>query len=336
MNRIATLSARTATLLAVATLAGCDTPAAAPAAPTLTGLVNATEIDIAGKVPGRIDQVSVREGDRVEAGALLVRIKSEELDAKKAQAEAVISAAQARLALARKGARPQEKRALKSAVAAARHQVDITKKMVDRMTQLADERVVPEARYDEASFRHDVAVDQLTIARAKLDAVEDGARDEEIAALEALVRQAEGALAEVAAYKKETEQRAPTAGLVSKVYLHAGELAATGAPILTVVDLDDIWASFAVREDLLRDLRVGDRVTAEVPALGKEIPMEIAHLAAMGDFATWRATSDRDRFDLATFEVRLRPVAPLPELRPGMSVRWSLAAPPAGPQTTQL
>ncbi|PKQ02981.1 MAG: hypothetical protein CVT72_15980 [Alphaproteobacteria bacterium HGW-Alphaproteobacteria-11] len=221
---------------------------------------------------------------------------------------------------------------MRSAVAAARHQVGITRKMVDRMTTLNEEKVVPTARFDEATFHYDTALDQLTIARARLDAVDAGAREEEIDGLEALVRQAEGALAEIAVYRKETEQRAPISGLVSKVYLHRGELAATGAPILTLVDLDDVWASFAVREDLLRDLHVGDRVTVDVPALGRQIPMELRHLAAMGDFATWRATSDRDRFDLKTFEVRLRPVDPDAGLRPGMSVRWPLATSAAATQ----
>jgi len=319
----------------LAPLAACDDLATPPPAgpPTLTGLVNATERDVASKVPGRLAEVTVREGDRVDTGALLARIESLELDAKAAQAEAAIAATQARLALAHEGARPQEKRALKSAVAAARHQVDLAKKMADRMTTLAAAEVVPTAKFDEASFRYDAALDQLSIARAKLDAVEAGARDNEIAALEALVHQAEAALAEVQAYRKETEQHAPQGGLVSKVYLHSGELAATGAPILTLVDLEDLWVAFAVREDLLPGIHLGDHVTVDVPALGQAVPMEVQHLAAMGDFATWRATSDKDRFDLKTFEVRLRPLTPTPGLRPGMSARWTLAA-PAAPAVT--
>ncbi|PIE20337.1 MAG: secretion protein HlyD [Proteobacteria bacterium] len=327
LNRSPLLVAALATPLAL--LVACKLPAAKAGPEPLVGLVSATELDVASKIPGRLGAVSVREGQRVEAGALLVQLQSDELNAKAAQAEAAIAAASARLALAKEGARPEDKRAVRSAVSAARHQAALAKKMVDRMSTLSAQKVVPEARFDEASFRYDAAMDQLRGARAKLDAVNAGARDEEIAGLEALVRQARAALDEVSAYQAETEQRAPVAGLVSKVYLHTGELAATGAPILTLVDLDDIWASFAVREDRLATIRVGDEVTAYVPALGRDLKMRVDQLAAFGEFADWRATSDKDRFDLKTFEVRLRPVEPEPALRPGMSMRWLLEEPAA-------
>ena len=89
-----------------------------------------------------------------------------------------------------------------------------------------------------------------------------------------------------------------------------------------IVKLDDIWASFAIREDRLGKLRIGDKVEIEVPALNRKIPMIVANISAMGDFATWRATSDRDRFDLKSFEVKLRPESPVDGLRPGMTARW--------------
>ncbi len=316
-------------LLAALGMGGCEdgfkkltTTSRGSASLQITGLINATEIDVASKVPGRVTALHVREGQHVEAGDLLAELSLDELDAKLLQATSSIDAAKAQLALAEKGARPQEKKALANQVDSAQAQVDVTKKMLDRMKKLLDENAVPQAKYDEVEFKYQVSQNQLEMAQAKLDAVNKGARTEEIRALEALVAKGESVAAEIEIYKKERQQLAPIAGEISKIVVHEGELANTGYPIITIVKMDDIWASFAVREDRIKDLRVGDMAEIEIPALGKKIPMEIANISAMGDFATWRATSDRDRFDLKSFEVKLRPVQPVDGLRPGMTARW--------------
>lgn len=298
----------------------------APKPIVMTGLMDATEVDVASKVPGRVREMKVREGDRVEAGQKLLAIESFEVKAKLDQVNAVIDATRAKLTMARRGARSEEKRAVRNAVEAARHQVDVTRKMYERMKPLYEQKAISQARWDEIEFRFNVSVDQLAMAEAKYDAVLKGARDEEVDALEALVRQGEGSLREVQAYDRETEQVAPIAGEVAKVVLHEGELAGTGAPIVTIVDLSDAWASFAVREDLLPRVRKDMVVELEVPALGRSVPMRIFFIAAMGDFATWRATSAKDSFDLKTFEVRARPAQPVEGLRPGMTVRWVVPA----------
>lgn len=310
-------------VLVVALGAACE-PLPGPGPEVLTGLVDATEIDIASKVPGRVLEVLVREGDRVAKGSTLATLESQELAAKVDQVSAAIEAAQARLAIAREGARDEEKAALRRQLSAAREQVDIARKTFDRTAALLDKGALPQAKYDEAEFRLSVSKDQLGALQSKYQLVEAGARDEELQALEALVRQAEGTLAEVLAYQDETTQRAPLAAEVAEVVLHPGELAATGYPIVTLVDLADVWATFSVREDLLPKLPIGTTLEVEVPALGRRVPMQVFHVAVMGEFATWRATSAKDRFDLKTFEVKLRPVTPVEGLRPGMTVRWTV------------
>lgn len=288
----------------------------------LTGLVGATEIDVASKVPGRIHKLYVHEGDTVTEGQELVELNLDELDAKLLQATSSIDAARAQLKLAEKGARPQEKKAAQNQVEAAQAQVDVTKKMLDRSRQLLNEKAIPQAKYDEVEFKYNVSVSQLEMAQAKLDALRTGARSEEIKALEALVAKGESVAQEIEIYKKEILQKSPINGEVSKIALHEGELTSAGYPIITVVKLDDMWASFAVREDRLKNLRKGDTINIYVPALDKIVPMELYYIAPMGDFATWRATSDRDRFDLKSFEVKLRPTEPVEGLRPGMTARW--------------
>ena len=288
----------------------------------ITGLINATEIDIASKVPGRIVKLHVQEGQHVQAGDLLAELNLDELDAKLLQATSSIDAAKAQLSMAERGARPQEKKAAANQVEAAKAQVDVMKKMLDRTQSLLDEKAVAQAKYDEVEAKYQVAVNQLAMAEAKLDAINNGARSEEIKALKALVAKGESVAAEIEIYQKEREQHAPIDGEISKIILHEGELCNTGYPIITIVKLDDIWASFAIREDRLKDLKIGDRVEVEVPALDRKIAMVVSNISAMGDFATWRATSDRDRFDLKSFEVKLRPESPVDGLRPGMTVRW--------------
>ena len=288
----------------------------------ITGLINATEIDVASKVPGRISKINVVEGQRVKAGDELCELNLAELDAKLLQANSAIDAAKAQLALARKGARPQEKKAAANQVEVARAQVEVTRKMLDRMQNLLDEKALPLAKFEEVEFKYQASVNQLAMAEAKLEALNKGARDEELSALEALVNRGESAAAEIEIYKSERVQVAPVDGEVSKIVVHEGELTNTGYPIITIVKTDDMWASFAVREDRLKDIRIGSKVEIEIPALGQKVPMVVSNISAMADFATWRATSDRDRFDLKSFEVKLRPETPIDGLRPGMTARW--------------
>ncbi len=310
-----------ALLLSVRALSACGRPAPAP----VTGLVDATEIDVASKIPGRVKSIAVREGDRVEAGQELVSIESQEVEAKLEQVSAAVNAAQAKLALARHGARAEEKDQARRALETAQAQLEMARKAHDRATALLRTETITQATFDDADFKFKAAQDQVAMAQARYDMVMKGARSEELEALEALVRQGQGSLAEVRSYQRESVQTAPIGGEVAKVLVHRGELAATGFPILTLVDRSDAWASFAVREDLLADLKVGTILQVEVPALRRTLPMTVFSVAPMGDFATWRSTGEKGSFDLRTFEVKARPETPDPDLRPGMTARFTPA-----------
>lgn len=310
-------------LAAVVALAGCGGRAAPPA--PITGLVDATEVDVASKIPGRVKRLAVREGDAVKEGEELAVIESQEIAAKIDQVNAALEAARAKLRLARNGARPEERAQAERGLDSTRHQLEVTRKAYDRATALLSTGTITQAAFDEAEFRYKTAQDALDVAQARYDLVVKGARSEELDALAALVRQGEGSLAEVRSYGRETVQVAPISGEVSKIIVHRGELAATGYPILTLVDRSDSWAAFPVREDLLHGLKIGDVLQVEVPALRRTIPMAVSQIAALGDFATWRATGEKGSLDLRTFEVRARPSAPVPDLRPGMTARFTPA-----------
>jgi len=302
--------------------------ACAPEAPrAVTGLVDAAEIDVASKVPGRVKALAVREGDAVKEGQELLTIESQEVLSRIDQVTAAVEAARARLKLAQHGARAEEKDQARRALDTTRTQADLAKKGWDRASALVATGTITQAAFDEADFKWKAAQDQLAIAQARFDVVKKGARAEELEGLEALVRQGEGSLAEVRTYGRELSQASPMTGEVAKILVHRGELAATGYPILTLVDRRDAWVTFPVREDLLPGLTVGTTIQVEVPAVRRTIPMVVFQVAPLGDFATWRATGEKGRFDLRTFEVKARPAQPDLELRPGMTARFVPAAP---------
>jgi HlyD family secretion protein len=282
------------------------------------------EIDVTSKVPARVYEVYVEEGQTVKRGQKLVALKSEEVTAKVLQARAASEAAQAKLRLARHGVRPEERQAVERELDASKHQLELAQKTYDRMSELASSGTIAQARFDEAKFRFDVAREQLAIVEAKRTITSQGARREELDALTALVEQSRGLMTEVQAYEAETLQVAAMDGEVSEVILQPGELAGTGAPILSLVAVQNPWVTFALREDLLRRAEKGTEFQAKVPALGKSACFRVYHVAPMGDFATWKATTQKNDFDLKSFQIKARPCQALPDLRPGMTVRWDL------------
>jgi HlyD family secretion protein len=308
--------------LATLSLAACASRGPEP----ITGLVDATEIDVASKIPGRVKALAVREGDRVEEGQELVTIESQEIAARIDQVKAAVSGAKAKLLLARHGARAEEKAQVQKALQTAKSQESVAQKGYDRASALVKTGTITQAAFDDAELKYRAAQDQLAMAQARYDLVVKGTRSEEIEGLEALVRQGEGSLAEVESYGRETVQAAPIPGEVAKILVHRGELAATGYPILTLVDRSDAWVTFPIREDVLSQLKVGTTLQVQVPALRRTVPMTVFSIAPMGDFATWRSTGEKGSFDLRTFEVKARPAIPEPELRPGMTARFTPAA----------
>lgn len=311
-------------LVAVAASAAtaCTKPAAQPL--VLTGLVDAVEVDITSKIPGRVSELAVEEGQSVARGDKLVKLRSEEILAKFAQASAASEAAKAKLSLARHGARPEEQSAVAREAESARHQLEITRKTYERMSELIGSGTVPQSRYDEAKFRYEVAQEQLAMVEAKQAIIKQGARREEVSALVALVEQSRGVIDEMRAYEAETEQSAPMDGEVSKIVLRPGELAGAGAPILTLVAVGDPWVSFSLREDLLHNVGKGTELQAEIPALKRTAKFRVYHISPLGDFATWKATTQKNGFDLKSFEVKAKPTEAIPGLRPGMTVRWTM------------
>jgi HlyD family secretion protein len=298
---------------------------ARPGPETLQGEADATKVDVAAKIAGRIATIEVKEGDVVAKGDPVATIESPEIRARLDQAEAAKAGAVAQAEKADSGAREEEIRAAKSQWDRARHAAELAEVTFGRLDRLARDGVVPKQRRDEGEAQWKTSRDAADAAKAIYDMAVSGARREDRATAAALVSRATGAVDEVKAYLDEATVSCPVAGEVYRRNVEPGEIVPAGFPIVTLVDLSDVWVTFQVREDRLERLRMGSTVPARFPALGsEEIPLTVSFVAPQGDFATWRATNAQGGFDLKTFEVRARPAKPVAGLRPGMSavVTW--------------
>jgi HlyD family secretion protein len=241
--------------------------------------------------------------------------------------QAARAVALADLARIEAGTRPETIAARKAAAAAAEASAQLAQQVYDRVKQLADRDFASAQRLDEATASLDVALRSAEQARLSLAAAEAGATAEERGVARAAVARSDAAVETLKAQAAELEVKAPSAGQVYQIGAEAGEFVSPGVPLMSLVDLGDVWLRFNLREDLIKGMKVGDRLTVTVPALGDQrVVVAIRTIASRGEYAGWRATRATGDFDLRSFEIRAYPVEPLPVLRPGMSAYFDRAA----------
>lgn len=287
----------------------------------IQGQAEVTEYRVSSKVPGRILKFRVKEGETVNAGDTLAILEAPEILAKMEQARAAEAAAQAQNEKAIKGARQEQIQAAFEMWQKAKAGVVIAEKSYKRIKNLFDQGVMPAQKLDEITAQRDAAIATEKAAKAQYTMAKNGAEREDKMAAAALVNRAKGAVAEVESYIKETYLIAPTSGEVSEIFPKPGELVGTGAPIMNIAQMNDMWVSFNVREDLLKNLTMGTEFEAIVPALeNKTIRLKVYYLKDLGTYAAWKATKTTGQFDLKTFELKASPIEKVDNLRPGMSV----------------
>lgn len=286
----------------------------------IQGQVEVSEYRVSSKVPGRILELRVKEGDFVREGDTLAILDAPEVRAKMEQAQGAEAAAAAMELKAQNGARQEQIQGAYQVMQQANAGLEIAQKSYERIQRLFDEGVVSAQKRDEVYANYKAMEAQQKAAKSQYDMAVNGARREDKLAAQAQVNRARGAVQEVNSYIHETVQIAQMAGEVSSVYPKVGELVGTGSPIMTISVMDDLWGTFNVREDQLNGMAVGSTFTAFVPAFNKEIQMKVYYLKDQGSFAVWKATKANGQYDLKTFEVKARPVDKLEGLRPGMTL----------------
>ena len=286
----------------------------------IQGEMEVEEYRVSGKVPGRILALLAKEGDFVHAGDTLAIIEAPEVNAKMVQAQSAADAATAIAQMTQNGARKEQIQAAAQILEQAKAGLEIAEKSYNRMKKLREEEVISAQKFDEAEAMYKSAQAQVKTAQSNYQMAVNGARDEERRAAAATAGQARGAVQEVQGYVRETIQRAQMAGEVTDVYPKVGELVGTGTPIMSIAMMDDQWATFNIREDQLKGMKVGQEITVRIPALDIEAKMKITSMKDKGSFAVWKSTKASGQYDQKTFEVKARPSQAIDGIRPGMSV----------------
>ena len=288
----------------------------------MQGQVEVSEYRVSSKVPGRILEIRVKEGDYVKVGDTLAILDAPEVRAKMEQARSAEEAASALELKAQNGAREEQIRGAYNVLQQAKAGVEIAEKSYQRIQRLFDEGVVSEQKRDEVYAQYKAMEAQMKAAQSQYDMAVNGARREDKLAAAAQVGRAKGAVQEVNSYIHETVQIAQAEGEVMDIYPKQGELVGTGSPIMTIAVMKDLWGTFNIREDQLNGLEIGKTKTfsAFVPAFNKNIQMKVYYMKDQGSYAVWKATKANGQYDLKTFEVKAHPVEPMEGLRPGMSL----------------
>lgn len=287
----------------------------------IQGQAETSDYRISSKIPARVLEIKVSEGDVVSRGDTLVILEAPDVRAKLAQAEAAYNAARAIEQKARTGARQEQIQGAYELWQKAIAGREVAEKTYNRVNRLFESGVMAEQKRDEALANYRAMIASEKAAKSQYDMAVNGSRHEDISAAQAQVSRAEGAVSEVASYIDETVLVASADGVVTEIFPEEGELVGAGAPIMNVSKTDDVWFTFNVREDMLPGLSVGKEVTVYVPAYDKEIKVKVTRIKEVGSFATWKATKALDKFDLKTFELQAYPKEPseLTGVRAGMS-----------------
>jgi HlyD family secretion protein len=284
------------------------------------GEADATRLDIAARVDGRVKDIPVERGQNVPANAVLVSIDNPETVAKLAQMKAAMAVAQAQLANVLVGTRVETIAARKAELERAQAALVLAQKTFERTRILTEQGNSPQSRLDQMTdslHENERAVDQ---ANSAYEQAVNGYTKEERAIAKANVEKADADVQSVQSIIDQLVVYAPVASQIYQRNVEPGEYVSPGVPLITLIDLADVWIHFDLREDLLKTIKVGDRFNVRIPALDdRSIPVEVKLIATKGEYASWRATRATGDFDLRTFSIRAYPVQPVPDLRPGMS-----------------
>lgn len=286
----------------------------------IQGEVEVSEYRVSSKLPGRIVEIRVKEGDYVQVGDTLAILEVPEVNAQQRAAEATEGAAAALSDMANNGARKETVQSAYQLYQQALAAQELTQKTYTRLQRLFDEGVMSQQKRDEAYAAYKASEAQVAAAKSQYEMAKNGAREEERRAARKQEQAAQSAVDMVKSLLKETVQIATMAGEVSTIYPKVGELVGLGSPIMSIAMMDDMWGTFNIREDQLKGLKVGSTFKAYIPAFDKEVEMKVYAMKDEGAYAVWKATKTTGQYDLKTFSIKARPTKKFEGLRPGMSL----------------
>lgn len=290
----------------------------------LQGRVESETVHISTKVPSRIEEFYVTEGQTVKKGQAVVRFVSPELEAKKEQAQAALQSAMAFHSTVYRGAQQENIDTLYANWQAMKTQAELAATTYKRGENLYQQGVISRQRRDEmlatqTSARETAEASYQQYARAKR-----GSTEQQKSTADAQVAMAQAAVKEANALDEETKLYSPTDGTVSKTYGKPTELVATGIPVVSIIEDHDLWVSLNVREDMYSSIYKTKTLDGFIPALNRKASFKVKNIDAEGDFATIKTTRQTGGYDIRSFKFHLIPEQSIPDLKVGMSVLFKI------------
>ena len=290
-----------------------------------TGQIEMREYDLSSKIPGRVEWINFDEGDEIHSGDTILKLTDREIKAKYLQAEGSVESAKAQLKMIKSGARVQEIELARQSYEAASSQYDLAEKTYNRMQSMFKDNLLSAQELDVVYQKYLAAKAQKEAARLQLNLAIEGARSEQKDMAAGQLTRAMESLNEVGVYLDESYIISPVDGLIAKRYVDKNEIAASGYPVLTVVDPQDVWVELNLPSNELEHLKIGDILKAKIDGSGEIAEFKVENFSVLSDFANWRSTSDKSTYDIRTFTVKLKPQSKLSKsVRPGMTVRFDL------------
>ena len=286
----------------------------------IQGEVEVSEYRVACKLPGRVSEIRVKEGDFVHKGDVLAVLEIPEVSAQEKVAAAAAGATEALSDLSEAPNRQEIITATYKVYQQAITANDIAEKTYGRLLRLYNEGVISAQKRDEAEAAFQTTKSAVDVARAKYELATSGKREETKRAAKKQAQAARSAVDVVKSILKETVQRATADGEVSTIYPKVGELVGLGSPIMSISMVNDVWTTFNIREDQLNGMKVGTKLKAFLPAFNKDIDLQVTSIKDQGTYAVWKATKANGQYDLKTFQVKAKLIGKFDGLRPGMSV----------------
>ena len=293
----------------------------------IIGMVDATSVDVAAEFPGRLDSLLVSQGDTVKKGQLLAILRTNEIDAIKAQALAGIDAAKGQLDLLKQGARPELIDATSKLYQISEEHYNLFRTTYERMDKLYNSDVISGQEKDIFFFKYQAAKKEMEAAKLNLEMLEKGTRPELIKTADAIVRQAEQAYAVTKALGENTHVYAPASGIISSTAIHQGEIVSIGYPMMSIEKENSKILRFNVRQDKGNILQTGKSLKVTVPGCEPQsFDAKVSSIAPTLEFANWVPTKERGQFELRTFTIELTPenTSGITGLRSGMTASLNL------------
>ena len=271
-----------------------------------SGTVEATEAQLGFQSPGRIAAIRVREGDAVRTGDTLAKLDDAELAARRTQAQAALAAAQALLAALRAGSRSEERVSAQEALRAATSRLEDARREFERSQRLQQAGALSQEQLDRARLQLDLLERQKTQAEQQAQLVETGPRSERIAAQVALVAQAQGAVAQIDAALANAVIIAPFGGVVTVKDREVGETVPAGAPVLTIMNLDDRWVRIYIPENRVGAVRLGQEAAISADTYPeRSYRGQVSFIASQAEFTPRNVQTREERVKLV-YAVKVR------------------------------